>query len=221
MKYFRIYASNQLEIIGCFPQIQDGVISNNVNDANFIGNLFWEKASENIIVPKPILSRKAKRTDLLSASFAGFSGRLIISTKLKLIIEKFTNYGVQFIKTNLLDSSSAEFDYWVVHPHTPYYEVLNFELSTVNYYNSPFSNVGMPLEIATIDDLERNIQRSKAGHYIRFDRIAFKSTGVDFFAMNYVNQGGVGYYASETLKSEIEKANCTGLVFTGINEKYP
>jgi hypothetical protein len=42
----------------------------------------------------------------------------------------------------------------------------------------------------------------------------------DFFILNYI-EGGVGYFVSESLKIEIEKKGCSGIVFTEPNERYP
>ena len=41
----------------------------------------------------------------------------------------------------------------------------------------------------------------------------------DFFILRQV-EGGVGYFVSEKLKSEIEKANCTGIDFIPVDSGY-
>src|SRR5687768_17397204 len=55
----------------------------------------------NISIPCPVLDRKAKRTDLISCSSV-FSSRLVISGKMKEVIENYRQAGIQYFKTSLL-----------------------------------------------------------------------------------------------------------------------
>lgn len=101
--YYRLHYSYDREIIGKFPQVYEAIVPTSLDDPNYISFLLWEKASNNTLVAKGVLSPHAKITDLLSCAFMGYSGRLYVSLKLKMILQK-SYIGLQFLKTGLVDN---------------------------------------------------------------------------------------------------------------------
>lgn len=212
MKYYRLKHSWIDKEIGQFPQVSECTYDVNVNDPRFIDNLgFLEKLENDVKVPAGKLANRAKITDLVSASPKGLSGKLLISNRLKQIIKKYSDNKAQLFETYIL-SKGTKYVYWLLHPYCFDFEYIDFKRSLVKIENENLERV--PIQINSFEEFQEKLEYAKIKRKLIFiDSISFKvNTSSDLFFIRYV-YGGLGYYCSEKLKSEIEDSGCTGLIF--------
>ena len=231
MRYYRIRHSLDSKVIGRkYPQIKQVLIPTTWDDPMFIQSYIGQKAPENVLLPTPILYKSSKITDLVSASTVGLSLSLLVSNRLKLLLQSSLSFGMQFFEIQLLANNGLEHSYSIVHSFNSGYCFLNFKDSEIGYYKQTGgSDLTQSINSSTSKDLEKEISdyerylanASSLDKYLFIKRIEFdKQSGIDFFALSYVH-GGTGFFVSENLKNEIEAAGCTGIVFTEPNERYP
>lgn len=214
MRYFKVNFSIGKDVGSVMPQANES--STVVSEINTINNSWLSKINEsNIDFPSMILRKRAKKTDLISVSYLGYSSRLLISDKLKLILEKYQNENVQFFKTRIIYKDVEDSNYWVVHPYRVDYDFVDYSKSIINKQNILSTD---PKEYVNIDSKEDFIkQRTHHGTDgkiwgFTIEKIVFKDKITDFFILDGVSSG-IGYYVSEKLKNEIEEAGCTGIEF--------
>ena len=231
MSFFRIYDSIDSKIIGVFPQVIDGVVPTTRNDPNFIENYNLRKAPASVYLPKGILEKKAKLTDLLTTSFPGFSLNLFVSELLKDIINTSNHFGMQFFESSVIIKSGQEFPYWILHAYEMGYEFLNVaDSSFVMLDRKDRSKIMEQVTFNTASDVQAKYQDiqvriEKNPNDIKFlviNEVKLKEDiAVDFFPLRTVQYGGIGYFVSERLRNAIEKAGCTGIQFFEINQRFP
>jgi hypothetical protein len=224
MTFFKVHKSCVNKEVGDYPQIGGIIVPTTINDSNYIGEYTHSKAPENVFLPKCRLSRKAKKTDLVSGSQTGLAMNLFASRRLSELIQQSRHFGVQFFRTSLIDKQNQEYEYDIIHAYQFGYDFLDlknciFVLSEgiINRGKTQkvFFNNGD--EIATF-----YANRSEHNGYLTIDEVAFlDDVQHDFFAIGSIPNGGLGYFVSEKLRNQIEEAGCTGIVFKGINEAYP
>ena len=227
-KYYRLHQSISSNIVGRkYPQVERVFIPTTWDDKLFIQSYVGVKAPPNVLVPTGHLYKGAKLTDLISASSVGFVLNLVVSEKLKLVLEKYEMKDIQIIKTTIVDAGGTEYPYWIIHPSGSYLSSLNLEQSEVGYYSDMrFTQLLRPITVSDYKDLKKEVEyyynntnEVKGNLCIR--KVAFLDNKVaDFFPLRPV-QGGIGFFVSNKLKDAIEKAGCTGIVFTEPNEPYP
>jgi hypothetical protein len=231
MRYFRIYESSDNKVIGRkFPQAQPYSVATSANDPLFLGHFLMGKAPENAVVPTGMLEKRAKRTDLISTvGYNGFLYNLYLSDKLGQLLLQHKSAYMQFFSTKLYEQNGNEHPYWIVHAHQFSYEMLDLEQSFVGHYTS--INLKELIRRNTITDAEvlkqelavylnRTEDDSAVGTICITKPVFKQDMDLDFFALRPV-YGGTGFYVSEALKNQIEAAGCTGMVFTGPDERYP
>ena len=99
MKYYIIRQSLNLKIVGSFPQAIEAKHNCDVwNEPKFIEHQELIKLDFVPIISNAILKTKSKLTDLVSASGMGFTRKLLVSNKLKSVIESCANFDLQFFK---------------------------------------------------------------------------------------------------------------------------
>jgi hypothetical protein len=68
---------------------------------------------------------------------------------------------------------------------------------------------------------DREINDTNINENLCIQNIKFnEQKKIDFFTIQPV-YGGTGFFISEKLKEQFEKENCSGMVFTEPNERYP
>ncbi|MFY7898917.1 MAG: imm11 family protein [Chitinophagaceae bacterium] len=217
---YKIRNSLNHKEIGVYPQIETGNYPIMYENSNFIGNIHLKKITSHPDLTIPILRKKAKLTDLISAGIMGFSFKLLISTKLKLLLEKYQNDNLQFFKTSLIYKDDENNDYWVVHPYRADYDFVDYAKSVISKENILGTD---PKEYVTINSTESFIQQRTEHRTdgkiwgFTIEKIAFKNGLTDLFVLDGVS-GGIGYYVSEKLKNEIEEAGCTGIEFEPVEQ---
>lgn len=233
MCIYRIRNSLSPRIIGkTYPQVEKVIIPTTWDDPNYIGNYIFEKPNENVLVPKAVLSSKSKLTDLISAASVGLTTNLLISDRLKILIENSKNSGIIFFKTTLIHPKiQNEIPYWILHSFDSAYEILDLQQSSFSLVNDEIAmNVKAPINFHSSEQIRRRykdiydkaFRNPPESEYLIIDKIIFKEKAeIDFFSLRNILNGGIGYYVSEDLKTEMEKEGCTGMVFRKPNEPYP
>lgn len=218
MKYFEIRNSLDLKEIGKYPQVENAKANCHIwDDPQFIDRFGFNRIDSEVITSNAILHERAKITDLLSAFIVGFSLKLLISSKLKNILEKYSNSKFQFFNAPIIYKNEYYENYWLMHTHTFSYNYIDFAKS--NFVLRKRKTGGGTylenIEIKTIDDFKKVLNydlRSKRIHFLCNNVILKSAISEDFFSLRHVS-GGFKHFVSEKLKEEIEKQNCTGIEF--------
>jgi hypothetical protein len=229
MKYFRINNASDRKAIGFYPQVSEGIYPTTRDSSNALGMLLYnEKATSNTEIPKGMLHKRAKLTDFLSVSF--LSGSLFLSERLKNIITKYSSQGVQFLNTSIVVREKEDTSFYILYPHQSDYSFLDIEKTEFVFKDIMLKEILNKVEFKSVNEYLLALNENKKDA-IRIGFPSFKpliinkiaiieNCDIDFFSIERV-QGGIGYFVSEKLKVQIEEADCTGIVFTQLNEKYP
>jgi hypothetical protein len=214
MRYYRIRYSTETKIIGnTFPQAS-GVFLYDINDPGYIHNAAkdYTEIKQNVIVPKAkVVGKSTKITDLMSCGSVGFSSRLLISDRLKIILEKNSQLGFQYFGTNVLDySGKKEYGYWLLNSYVFFPEYIEFD-KAVLFLDSLGIMKGERVYCDSFEDFEYKTKlHAPRGIYIENYTLNKELVEYDFFTVNYV-AGVIHWIVSENLKNEIEAAGCTGI----------
>lgn len=204
------YSTDKAEVGSTFPQSQasENVIS--VDDPRHLWKQRIGKFRDDVVIPQPVLHRSAKLTDLISS--AAISLRLLVSDKLKRILESNATAGdCEFSPVKLIDKKK-ELEYWVINP-------IVFRMQLVDYPKSePWvtSSIGSKIREINIEDY--SVYQKLSQEFIAPERITLYNVSFvnqveeNLVILRYVD-GGIGYYVSEKLKNEIESVGCTGILF--------
>lgn len=203
--------SVNLKEIGKFPQVQSGIFKSTWNAPNSLLVGGPKKINNpDIEVPELAMHRKAKSTDLLSTSFIDF--KLTISDRLKKLIEAKNYDGIQFFPTILYKGDGTQEKYWILHPFGFRNDYINFSSSTIKCVQGIETSYMKVENMAQFNLLTENQIKERKMHIIDTVSLYEAKIKEDFFLLEWVS-GGIGYYVSEALKNEIEKAGCTGMQF--------
>jgi hypothetical protein len=227
MRYFRIYRTSDTKVIGESPQISEGIFHSTFDSSRNLSMLLFEKAKENLEVPKAKLKKKAKLVDILSASFLS-PGQFFISTKLKNILTKYEYKGLEFFQTSIISNDKEIEDYWIINPFKSNFSFLDISNSEFVFTDSMGSVVNEAIKFKDVNEylevFEKNkIDAIKIG-YPNFKPLAIhkislkEETDIGAFSISGV-YGGIGIFVSEVIKNEVEEAGCTGIIFTELNER--
>jgi hypothetical protein len=220
MKYFRIRHSINTDIGKKWPQVKTGIGEFQAHSNAYIGNAeyFLKAIPMQPELPELVLHDSSKLTDLISSSFTGTSSGLILSDRLKSILESFHPANAQFFPIKI-HHKQIRFDrYWYLHPTGANNDLIDFSASEVwEEINLVRTAKRSFTDATTFNEATKNPNPSQSfviTHY------SLKNNLPDFFILTFV-EGGIGYFISEAAKWEIEEAGCTGIVFTAPNERFP
>ncbi|HMJ47194.1 MAG TPA: hypothetical protein VK498_07675 [Ferruginibacter sp.] len=229
MQFYRIRHSIDNNIIGPkYPQVEKVLIPSTWNSPDFIESFINKEAPADVDLPTPILYKNSNLTDLLSASTVGLSLSLLVSDRFKIIIQEKIK-GIQLFPVKVIHCEN-EYPYWILHPFSFSFDLLNIQQSTMGYYSDfsmknldqrfiPKNWIDLKKEIELFD--KRINDNEYDGKIFGITKIVFEEEkSVDFFSLRCIS-GGTGFFVSEKLKDEIESALCTGIVFTEPNEQHP
>jgi hypothetical protein len=229
MKYFRINNASDGKAIGFYPQVSNGIYPTTRDSSNALGMLLYnEKVKLNTEIPKGILHKRAKLTDLLSVSF--LSGSLFLSERLKSIITEHSCKGVQFLNTSIMVREKENTSFYILYPHESDYSFLDMKKTEFVFKDIMLKEILNKVEFKSVNEYLLALNENKKDAIrigfpsfrpLIIDKIAIiENYDIDFFSIERVH-GGIGYFVSEKLRLQIEEAECTGIVFTQPNEKYP
>lgn len=165
--------------------------------------------TDDVVIPQPILEARAKLTDLVSTVEFGFD--LIMSPKLKSILEPVRHNGSQFIPLTLY-AKAVPMDYWLLHMVEPDMDELDYEKSEFEIT----TNTGRSLRPVSISDRASFDQARNS--VAPKERVSISNVVIredctsDLLLIRYAF-GGAGFFVSEKIKNEIEAAGCTGIRF--------
>jgi hypothetical protein len=207
MKYYQLSHSTVTEEVGMtYPQSQTARESLPVNHPQ---HLWQQKAGilQNVVLPEPVVHPDAKLSDLLSTTA---TWRLVMSTKLKVILEKYIKEGqCQFLEMNVHYLSEVN-QYWILNP-------LHFNMELIDFSNSDIWLCGAgntkikKLEVNNITDFEKKSDTFNMPERVSITSVSFvPDITADFIQLR--NAPSM-YYVSETLRIELIKQGCTGISF--------
>ena len=220
MKYFILQSSLNQKIIGNIPQVKEVIHNCHVYDeANFIDRFPFKKIEINPILSNVVLYAKSKQTDLLAVVSIGFScGSMVISDKLKKILEQSNCFGLQFFPTHFIHKNKKNNDYWQTHIYDIPYDIIDFRntdflLKDRDENNKPIQNYLEKMSKNEFLDMKDSMKYPKM---LFLKNISFKNEmNLDYFFLR--NFEGIGYgIISEKLKNKIEKESITGIKFKAL-----
>lgn len=213
--YFKLFESTSLEEIGSFPQVEEAIYNcDPLTDPEFIDNIGNKQIAFIPKMPLGILSSRAKLTDLLSSPAMGFTRKLIISEKIKGILERNNIPDIQLFECRI-NVGNELVPYWILNPTRFRTDILDFERSEIHLMKGSFTTLEK-LNISSNEELQKyqaEVQKLGATHRIRISNIFLKETPCSFFALDKV-LGGINYFVSEELKEEFQFNGITGIAYT-------
>lgn len=224
--YYRMTHSIDEKIVGKFPQSITAAYDEieDVNDSKFIDRIFFKKVDYDPITVKAILEKKAIPTDLISVACKGFSLKLLMSSKLRKILENNRKTGIQFFNSNIIHNNKEIDGYSIMNAYEASSNFIDYQNSEIYLTEFGFKKIEKRF-FSTEEDFfnSYNIIKNKNNNLglkiIKLHLIDDEKINEDFFILTHV-EGGVGYFVSERLKSEIESANCTGIDFMPVDSKH-
>lgn len=216
MNYYVIRPSLDKKVIGHYPQVKE--IKDNCHvwdEPKFVEHLHFEKADFEPITSNAVLYSKSKITDLIDVVGMGFTKKLLISGKLKKIIQEYVDNGVQFFQSGIYHKDNYIDDYWIMNVFNINMKAIDYKRSIIFKTEKTFNKIGQ-LDIKNITEFLKNkkiIEEKGYPHGILIQEFKLKTNiNSDFITLLNV-EGGVKYLVSEKLRNKIENSNCTGIEF--------
>lgn len=208
MKYYSIGTSDDLSIIGAYPQVlkEDNY---NLSLQNSYWNVSWNKIPDFIPDYRIKLNELAKPTNLLN-SLSGFYG-VTVDKKLKHILRAFNLPEHKFYPIVVKKDSQILDYYWFhfVNSLIPYIDFQNtlFE----KHRKSPFKIIE-ELNITSINELHQIESELNFEQGIRLKYLKLKDNFPKFDVISLWNLTPL-ILVSEKLKKTMEKSGITGVTF--------
>ncbi len=221
MKYYFLRNTLNVRIKGSYPQIKSVQYYCHIWDTpNFMGNIHFKKFPNDVILATPILNKKANLTDLIEIGNVGFNLNLLLSGKLKKVLEKHIgeNQG-EFINCPVIKNDVEYADYWIFNGYSFNQEFIDFQNSFIKYekhtddFETTYETKMVFLSVENLKEFEKYIKvAQEKTELITIEKLILKENITpDFVMLRYVFSGL--YLVSEKLKTEIESAGCTGIEF--------
>lgn len=220
MKYFSVQGSMNTKIIGKIPHTKEVLHNCDVwDEPMFIDRMFFRKIEGTPILSNAVLFPKAKLTDFILTYGIGFGfGSMLISNKLKNILEKFNVFGLQYFKTFLIHNNEKIENYWQTHISNLAYDYIDFDktIFLLKEYSLDGSVNIQELQIANLSEFLIITQNLVPPKMLFIKSFKFnKKMNLDYFALRYTEDCHYGI-VSEKLKKEIENQCITGIEFRPI-----
>lgn len=203
--------------MGAYPQVKEVIYTCDVNDPEFVDNFFIEKIPIKPKVANPVLYLNAKRTDLINIWDTGFSFTKLISGKLKDILMSYRTEGMQFFQCSVFQNGIEYVDFYLWKAYKFEFEFIDFDKSEVY-----LMNISKKIEKLPIRNYNEFMTKKQEVDNLGFpfglmvEKIHFQhDLPEDVFSLRYV-EGGMKYFVSQKLKSDIEQSGCTGIEFQPI-----
>jgi hypothetical protein len=225
MNFYRLFPSTDLKVVGKFPQCDDAIIPTTMYDPNYLDDYLFRFAPAGTYLPKLKLNNRAKVTDLITSVFGRMSSRLVVSMLLKEIIETSNYFGIQFLQTKVFPKQGQELDYWILNSYEHGFSELDLALSEfeIQKKSPPRNFIRTPVFTKAEDIVDCYLKsdgsKTEAGidEFLVIKDIRLRESGNKEILTLRGVYGGLGWYVSELLKDEIEKAGCTGVEFKDVN----
>jgi len=222
MNYYFLKNTLSAKAKGYYPQVKDVKYYCDIcNTPNFIGNIHFKKFPDDVILATPILDKKANLTDLIEIWHVGFNLNILISGKLKKILEKYIGKDKgEFINCPIIKNDKEYSDYWIFNGCSFSQELIDFQNSLIKYekqaddFKTTYETKMVFLSIDNLNEFEGYIKVAlEKTEVVTIEKLALNESEIteDFFMLRYVFSGM--YFVSDKLKQEIEEAGCTGIEF--------
>lgn len=207
MKYYQlVHSINPQEVGVTYPQSQTArhpISTDNPKhlDKQFAGFL------KDIPLPEPIVHPDAKLSDLLSSTV---TWRLVISLKLKNILEKFMQPDqCQFLEMTVHYLNNPH-RFWMLNPLLFNMELIDFDVSETWLCGAGATKI-RKLEIDSLASFDAYSQTLHMPERASIYNVSFVADAdADFIQLR--NASGMNY-VSEKLRDELIKEGCTGISF--------
>lgn len=221
MSFYSIQNSLNRKVLGSYPQVKNIHYNCDVwDEPNFIEHIHNRKIDFKPIIANAILKPKSIHTDLISTlSAIGFSGKLLVSEKLKKILEKNRKTGLQFFRSPLIQHNNFIMDYWILNMFEFNNEYIDTSKSVIihnkksNDYKTSFITVKNKVSYDNFQLFEDDYTEKWTNNeeLILIEKLNLNTDNIleNFFQLKY----GTKYVVSEKLKKEIEDEGCTGIEF--------
>ena len=151
-----------------------------------------------------------------------FSRKLLLIGKLKKIIERNRNKGLQFYSSNLIYKNEEVRDYWVLNSFEIDIHFVDIEKS--NFVWRKRKDEGgtflSDIKFNSLDEFIKKLEEHNLEGKLYLNKIKIKEeTTENFFTLLNV-EDGVKYIVSEKLMKEIEDAACNGIEFQPTELSY-
>jgi len=223
MNFYSIQHSLNKKIMGNYPQVKEVIYYCDVdNEPLFIGNFYFEEIKVKPILANPVLYSKSKLTDLIYIWHVGFTYTKLISGKLKSILEKHKDNGLQFIQCRIFKDDVEYSDYWILNFFEANMEFIEIEKSvTLLRRRKPEGGTFLAeLKFENLDEFNEKLITEELEGKLYFEKIRIEDKITkNFFSLRFV-EGGMKQIVSEKLKKEIEGAGCTGIEFQPVELSY-
>ena len=170
------------------------------------------KFENNVYIPDSIIEPNAKLTDLISSS--PIMMQLIISNKLKNLVQNYREDGLQFFPTKLIYKKKVIEDYWILNAFERDYSCINFKKSIISIKNN-IQKTSREVDIKSLESFKMFLNTIKHPEYLRIEKLyLIEGNKQDLLIIDRVL--GFFLFFSEKLKNEVENAGCTGIEFEPI-----
>jgi hypothetical protein len=170
-------------------------------EPKFIGNIYHEKIDFEPYLLDIELYASSKINDTI-IDCGPVTTKLIVSHKLKLILEKYRTTGLQFFNINLFKKGNVFNEFWILNMFEINMEFIDFNNSIIFETENVFKYKN-EIKIKTLEEfvgLKKIIEIKGYPYGLIIDRIKIKENiSSDFFALLHV-EGGVKYIVSEKIK---------------------
>ena len=208
MNYYSLGISDDLNVIGEYPQIEKAT-DYNLSAIDSYWNVSWNKSPDFSPVYKVKIRNKAKATNLLN-NLSGFYG-LTMDEDLKSLFSKFNLPKHHFYPVQV-SHLKRELNYYWFHFVDSLLAYVDFRKTTFeSFKKSPFRIVE-ELRFSSLDELHKNESELTFENGIRLKKIVLKA---DFPEFDIISLWGITplFLVSENLKIELEKSRLTGFTF--------
>lgn len=216
MQYYVIRPSLNKKILGHYPQVKDVKYNCHVwDEPKFVEHLYFKKANFEPITANAILYASSKVTDLIDVGAMGFAKKLLVSGKLKEIINKHRSSGLQFFRSGVYKKNDFIEDFWILNVFEINMEMIDFKNSQIFKTKNVFNKISQINinNISEYNNIKKNIDKEGYPYGLLIEKLKISfDQYLDFFALIHV-EGGAKYIVSEKLKKEIENQECTGIEF--------
>ena len=220
MKYYALFNSLDRKMMGKIPQVKDVIHHCHVTENPlFIDRFPFIKIETNPILSNVILYNQSKQTDLIQSGGQGFShGSILISKKLKQLLENFNFYGIQFFSTYIIQKGTIYNNYWQTHVYEMPYEFVDFNDTDILLKERDADRriTETYLKVNSTLDFLNMAEKAKYPKFLFLKNISFvEKMNLDYFFLRNI-QGTAGGIVSSRLKAEMEKHEITGVEFRPI-----
>lgn len=208
MKYYTLGISDEINVIGEYPQIEKA-IDYNLSNSDSYWNVSWNKTPDFSPVYKIKIKDRAIATNLLN-NLSGFYG-LSVDENLKRLLKKFNLPKHHFYPIEV-SCLNQRINYYWFHFVDSLLDCVDFNNTTFDFFKkSPFIIIN-EFQFLSFDELRNKESELNFEYGIRLKKLVLKS---DFPQFDIISLWGITpiFLVSEKLKIELEKSGLTGFMF--------